>query len=123
MNYYQPYQRPTGEWFYTMRNDDMLYRVGYCVQCSGHATEDEACEHYRQYCLDRARFYGPAEIQPDQNARTRTEQRCAVCDAWTMYFAQYGIGQLDHTPLCEQHLNRDSLEQVAPKVGISISSY
>lgn len=124
MNYYHPYQRSTGEWFYVMVNDGMVYRVGYCAEdaCQGHTTEEEAREHYRQYELDNA-TYRDATTLPEEAQRKQRERHCAVCQAWTRSFAQLGPGRLQIVFLCADHLNRDGLDQAVPTMGDAISSY
>jgi hypothetical protein len=125
MNYYQPYQRPdSGQWFYAMINDGKVYRVGNCADdCPGHASPEDAREHYRQYVLERATYYGPDRLSVDPKSRSRTEYKCAICDEWTIYHAAYGPGNLSHVFLCASHLNRTSLEQAVPSIGDAISSY
>lgn len=118
MNYYQPREllkdgKPTGLWHYTCRNDDRVWPVGYCAQdCPGHATPEEAREHYRQYLLDNARYDG----------YLRDEQRkCEICGAWTQRYAE-GPHIFMHV-LCDEHCNREGLSQVIGTMGDIISSY
>jgi hypothetical protein len=82
-----------------------LSPVGYCANgCLGHATPEEAREHYRQFLIDRfGRF----------NGRFSIPSICCVCGqtathySWVDYhytWEAYG--------LCTVHLNRKGLAQV-----------
>jgi hypothetical protein len=79
--------------------------------CPGHDTAEEACEHYRQYQLDTARYNGhDAESQ----------EKCAVCQEWTQEYAV--VDGWHHYRLCDKHRNREGLEKVHGKVGESWES-
>lgn len=81
------------------------------VPCPGHDTEEEACEHYRQYELDRARYN-----VVDANAK----EKCVVCGEWTQTMATVDCYRTYR--LCESHCNRDALEKLYPAVGDCWSS-
>lgn len=118
MNYYQPRElrnketgKGTGLYHYTCMNDDRIWAVGYCREnCPGHATPDEAREHYRQYELDHARYNG---------AITDMQVPCEVCKAWT---SQCAVVNHHSIFLCYEHLNRETLEQIY-QPGDAISSW
>lgn len=119
MNYYAAREmqdsqgNPSGLWHYTVANDDRVYPVGYCAQeCAGHATPEEAQEHYRLYLLDNARYDG---------VRTNEQKKCAVCGAWTQRFASIPM-VMEIYVLCDDHCNRETLDMVMHRVGQSIES-
>lgn len=127
MNYYQPKEladeagKPTGVWHYTCTNDHKTWPTGYCAQgCTGHATPDEAREHYRQYLLDTADFDG----RLGQSSTSRTERKCEAdgCDVWTDRFASVGPGRMEMHFLCDQHRNRENLDPLVI-AGDVTSSY
>lgn len=105
MNYYGPREitdehgSGTGKWRYTVRNDDRVWAVGYCTDCPGHDTPEEAREHYRQYTLDTA---FEIEVSWPGNA-------CRVCGALTTKGCS-----VDHSLylLCDEHRTREHLDSV-----------
>lgn len=149
MNYYaaRAFLDTNGQkkYHYTCMNDGMIWAVGHCSKfmtcpeckgtmfrvaegkcttcdnegvirnpnpCPGHDTEEDACRHYRAYMLDRARLDGY-----DSN----TQKKCQVegCGKWTQ---KYALVDMDVVHLCEEHLNRDTLEKVYPDIGQIYSS-
>jgi len=118
MNYYGPLQVAghgpyAGRFHYTKHNRRTgTVPVGYCADdCPGHETEEEACEHYRQWLLDNATYHH--SLAPPQS--------CEICGAWTDRLAK-----LPHmvalVPLCEAHHDRDFLDQAVGKIGRSMAS-
>lgn len=108
MNYYGPRERrdehgqPAGLWHYTCRNDDRIWPVGYCAQeCAGHATPEEACDHYKAYQLDH-------ELRLD-NKLADQQRPCEVCGAWTQGCAQ--IGGYTTYVLCDEHRTREAVAE------------
>jgi ferredoxin len=113
MNYYQALKlADTGLYHYTCTNGNHSYAVGYCASgCPGHATPEEAFEHYRQYILDTRVNYDGL----DQN----TQRKCAVCGEWTQHFA---LVESRRYPLCDAHRNREELDKLVIQ-GNVISSW
>ena len=108
----------TGLFRYTMHNDRTgTYAVGHCADdCPGHATEDEACEHYKQYLLSRAIFRGPkTQAWPKDKCQTDG------CELEATHMASIS-GTIGHVyQFCEAHCNRDELAKKM-RVGWSYSS-
>ena len=127
MNYFEARQRQSdGRWNYTKMNGNMVQEVGYCCEfrefppemhvseeeqeerratahkhhTDGHATEEEACECYKQYVLDHRLSLG--------RKMANQKQKCVVCGEWTQLFAEVGMAQL--YVLCTEHNNRGSVE-------------
>ena len=123
MNYLKARQRQIdGRWNYTSMNDGEIYAIGYChafhefdnsipvteqekekhqanshkYHTIGHATEEEACECYRQYLLDH-RLHLNKEMGDQQ-------KKCHICGVWTDQFAEIGINWY---PLCPEHNTRE----------------
>lgn len=120
MNYYQASEiqkdgKGTGKFRYTKHNKRTgTYAVGYCADdCEGHDTEEEACEHYRQYLLN-------------ERVRTGTvlgsKHQCSYegCEEWTQNMAH--IGEASYS-ICQFHNNREDIEKIFPKVGRSFGSH
>lgn len=125
MNYYDAREiiedgKPTGRWRYTRLNKRTgCVAVGYCAEdCPGHATPEEAREHYRQWQLDNARF-------SDGSEKADTLHRCDAegCEEYTMGTAELHGGTRRAFFLCEKHRNRDALEEILPLPGEIMSSY
>lgn len=76
-----------------------------------HATEEEACDCYREYCLDQSLIL--------DNSNPAGQRRCISCGDWTDKYAQ-----VEHSVfyLCEKHCTREEVEKYY-KVGTRISSY
>lgn len=112
--------KPTGLWHYTITNDGHTSPDGYCQGCPGHATKEEAYEHYRQYLLDTASFEGRLV----QSSTSRTEHKCeaADCANWTDRMALVGPGRMEMHFLCDEHRNREHLDPLVV-AGDSASSY
>lgn len=107
--------QPTGLWHYTVYVDSLklTYPIGYCADnCPGHATPDEAREHYRQYLLDEQLTYG------DQQD---VQYRCSACQEWTTGYAHIP-DLVRYWPLCSAHQTREEVEKLFPAVGDSIGS-
>lgn len=79
--------------------------------CSGHATEEEACEHYRRYILDTSVTFHSWDNQ---------KKKCLVCGEWTQKFAL--VDTYTEYDLCPDHCNLEEVEKLYPKVGTSIHS-
>ena len=119
MNYYDAREKadvdgnPSGLWHFTIQNDNHIFPVGYCAQgCSGHATPEEAREHYRLYLLDSARYDG---VTMDEM------RKCEVCGDWTLFYAHIPQSMERHT-LCDAHRNRETLDTVMHRVKQITSS-
>lgn len=120
MNYYDAREmageqgKPSGIWHYTAENDGRIFPVGYCAQgCAGHATPEEAREHYRLYLLDNANY---------EDRLVSTQQKCEVCGEWTQGIASIPVNMESHV-LCDEHRNRETLDKIMYRVGHIVSSY
>lgn len=82
--------------------------------CPGHATEEEACEHYREYLLDRMVIRGPKTSE-------WPKEKCEIdgCNEEATYLAT--LTSFTCYQLCEKHANRTYVSQLF-RVGESISS-
>ena len=98
-------------WHYTCRNDDSIWPVGYCSNnCPGHATAEEAQEHYKQYLLDERVYI---------STNDDTMRKCKECGEWTSDMLMVdGWPRFD---LCKAHQIREVYEKLV-KVGSSASS-
>ena len=123
MNYYQAREllkdgKGTGLWHYTCMNDSAVWPVGNCANgCPGHATPEEACEHQRQYLMDKAVYRGPKQ-------EPWPKHKCALetCNSEATHLIDIP-GTMRHWDVCAEHANRDALASLMPSVGESISSY
>ena len=106
-----------GRWRFTVANKRTgVYAVGPCANdCPGHATPEEACEHFRQGLLNSAIFRGPTE----QTQKPDTQERCEFpgCEEWADGIADVPTQILTYS-LCGKHRNRESLDKVMPKIGV-----
>jgi hypothetical protein len=79
-------------------------RIGYCaLQCTGHASSEEALEHYLQYQLDReTSLWLERRYQPGN---------CEICAERTTLRARLGR---DTKPfvLCQKHQSSGSLKEL-----------
>jgi hypothetical protein len=116
MNYYQASQRiKDGIWHYTAMNDHRIWPVGYCADgCLGHATKEEAEDHYQQWRLDTAHYDGRMSNQ---------QRRCEVCQAWTDGYASIEPGFATLYILCDDHRNRDELAKLLPSPEMIAASW
>lgn len=83
--------------------------------CPGHATPEEAAEHYRQYLLNE-------RLRLDIALSTDVQMRCNAdgCEAWTQHAA--GLGPYSTWPLCDEHRTRETVDALFPSVGESWGS-
>ena len=74
--------------------------------CPGHATAAEACQHYKQYLLDQAKFFGPKTTE-------WPKEKCEVddCSAEATHCAAIP-GEFRRWQLCAAHANRDQLDKL-----------
>ncbi len=149
MNYYEARElvdengKGTGQFHYTVRNDDRIYPVGYCSTYmepsddpywteeakaehrsrkdkyhgpKGHDSKIEACNCYREYELDRLRFYDERTLK-EKPSRL---QLCEIegCENYTASCANVP-GRIRDWMLCTQHLNRESVEKLYPQSEFS----
>jgi hypothetical protein len=117
MNYYGPrsFETDSGKvrWHYTCSNSRIgIWPEGYCRDgCPGHPTAEEACEHMREYLIDRATFSWLNRI-------SGTAVPCEVCGTPTTTFSVVkGLGMPDLRSLCDAHFNREGLDQVLGTPG------
>ena len=73
---------------------------------SGHNTPEEACECYKQYCLD---FHSRFGIEDNH-----VQKKCKVCGEWTTLYALVDSSVFQ---LCEKHNNRDEVEKLFKTPG------
>ncbi len=149
MNYYDARQRSDDKrWDYTVANKRTgTYAIGYCTgwdpktleyftekfgaseaemffkdqeerskfknkyHDNGHETKEEACACYRSYLLDHHLSFDSYKDE---------QRKCVICQSWTQKYAS--VSHEADYPLCEQHLNRESVEKLY-HVGYSMSSY
>lgn len=121
MNYYQPRQLrgPDGQalplWHYTCQNGARIWPVGACaISCPGHATADEAREHYRAWLIANADMDG-MQVEP--------WGPCLVCQKRTPHVVALGPGRMDLYALCDEHRTREHLATVVELPGDTVSSW
>ncbi|MEN6550031.1 MAG: hypothetical protein ABFE07_28650 [Armatimonadia bacterium] len=125
MNYYQPCQlanadgSPSGVWHYTKKwgSEGVLMPIGYCAQGGAehaHKSAEEACECYKTYLLDQARYN--LAVSPSSRPRCRV----LSCPHYTGEAAE-----IDHIlyALCPEHMNRKTLSEVFGEVGQGCASW
>lgn len=78
--------------------------------CPGHETEEGACEHFKEFMLDKAQHNVRFEISP-----------CAVCGSPTTRGAKTVAHLAWH--LCRKHNNRDGLSTAIGKIGNFIAPF
>lgn len=95
-------------WHYTRHNKRSgTYPIGYCAHdCPGHATAEEAREHYKQYLLDNATFKDDS-AEPEHLHRCEVEG-CKTLTDGSVSMPGYGV----HRTLCKDHRNRETLEKI-----------
>jgi len=77
--------------------------------CQGHDTEEDACEHYKQYLLDNIRY----------TKSSSSMHKCRICGEWTTGIADVSMSQ--YYTICEEHQNRESMATIV-SVGVSWES-
>lgn len=116
MNHYDARQIEAGPrkglWLYTSYNKRCgTVPVGHCAgDCPGHATAEDAREHFRQWQINTARF-SPGPADPE------CLHRCHVpgCGQYTAGYAQVRHG--GPFWLCDAHRDPVALASVVPSVG------
>lgn len=109
MNYLMARQLRQGGWHFTAMRDQLVWAIGYCREHGPHFTQEEAERCFHKYELDNAHF--DARIAP------HTQHLCEFpgCRKWTQMGARWGWGGVGHlTLLCDEHRNREGLEQAHP---------
>lgn len=76
----------------------------------GHATEEEACNCYKQYLLDQR--FRVNKLRDQMN-------RCEVCKEFSQYYAEVGNYRLHF--VCEKHANREDVGKLV-EIGESWES-
>lgn len=93
----------SGLWHYTNCNDDYVYPVGYCAQdCPGHATEGEACEHYKQYLIDEM-----TRISPKTGVWPKHKCKVEGCENEGTH--AISVGGYSYYEVCEEHADKGTL--------------
>lgn len=119
MNYYGPLELMkdgvgSGLWHYTRTHNDITIAVGYCAEnCPGHATPEEAREHYKQYMLDTA-------LDLNTGTDTKAQHPCEICGGWCQTYAT--VGGMPAWYLCDAHRTKEGVASIY-RVGNEISSY
>jgi len=84
--------------------------IGACEDCAGHATAQEAIEHYRSGLLE----WHLHEIdEPGDHSAEQVERKCAVCGELTQGGMSIILDKFSlswHFPLCSIHRTRASVE-------------
>jgi hypothetical protein len=139
MAWYSPRQKENERWYYTCENSAGCFDIGNCSQfiscpkcratydtpnidceqckntrfisnpnaCNGHDTPEDAIEHYRQYCLDSA----------IKVINENEQHKCLICQKWTQIFIAFkDTTYSKEYYLCEEHSNRDGLDQVTKPI-------
>lgn len=102
MNHYKARQKEVSKlWHYTCANDDFIYPVGYCADnCPGHATEQEAKDHYKEYLLDNVQI-----ITPDDK-KLWPKYKCDVKECNNQGDHSVNFRGYSYHNLCKDHTNR-----------------
>ncbi|MCK9558274.1 MAG: hypothetical protein M0R50_09580 [Candidatus Cloacimonetes bacterium] len=113
MNYYQPREiirdkKPCGLYHYTCRNDDQIWPVGLCAEdCPGHATPEEAREHWREYLIQGIQF--------DKITHEWPKDKCQVeeCNeqATMIGSTKNEPGRFIHKLLCDKHATSEEMSK------------
>jgi RecJ-like exonuclease len=82
--------------------------------CPGHATPEEAEEHYKQYLLDHSEFYSKTKEWPKDKCNV------AKCENEGTIYGR--MGNNDYL-LCDLHATKEALSDVYGQVGQIWSSY
>lgn len=108
MNHYGAVQGDDGRYRYLAQRGDAWTAEGYCGDCDGHATADDADAHFTAYLLDTR-----LSLNLGDPAQAWT---CAVdgCDQPTHRRAEC-YGQV--WPLCAIHMTRATVAQLMPRIG------
>lgn len=124
MNYYQPREmtengKGIGKFRFTCRNDKQIWAVGYCAEdCPGHATPEEAREHYLKYLLDGIEIKGPQDFG-------WPKEKCSVegCETEANHLATTrDPGRFYKIPLCTLHATmEEAVKQI--QAGDFFGSY
>lgn len=101
-----------GKWVYGGTNQYTgAFSIGYCTQCTGHNSKEEAIEHYQQYLIEHTQYWHQKQCRA-----------CRICGQWSTGMAELsGIAGL--FPLCSEHRNRKGVEQIVKQlIGHTTSS-
>ena len=95
-----------GKWRWTVYNDNTkrVYASGYCGDCPGHETADEAAAHHHEYQLDHMML-----------SETDSQHHCAKCGDWTALWAGVRLG--GSYPLCAIHRTREIVAELTGLPG------
>jgi hypothetical protein len=124
MNYYQPREltkdgKPTGLFHYTCRNDDHIWPVGLCASgCPGHATEQEAREHWRLYLIQGIEFTPITQEWPKEKCESAGCSEQAIMTGCT----KNEPGVFNHRRFCTKHATPEEMSKFID-AGDSMSSY
>jgi hypothetical protein len=123
MNYYKPREilkdgKPVGLYHYTCRNDNQVWPVGLCVDCPGHKTKEEACEHWRQYLIQGIEFVRITQEWPKEKCEVEGCNNQATMVGSTK---NEPGGFIRHC-FCEEHATQEEMSKFI-YAGESISSY
>lgn len=73
--------------------------------CPGHATPDEACDHYKQYLVDHTRISEPKSVE-------WPKYKCSVKDCNEEGNRMANVQGSMYFELCEKHANKDVLNEL-----------
>ena len=124
MNHYKPREitkegKPTGLFHYTCRNDNQIWPVGPCADgCPGHATTDEAREHYRQWLIDGITFYAETQEWPKEKCESEGCNQQATF--WGV--SRNEPGQFNQRRFCKDHATKEEMAKFID-AGDCSSSY
>lgn len=120
MHYAPRRRKESGRWDYTCRQGQHVWPVGYCsgrdpdagcadqtlskFHTGGHETKEEALACYKRYLLDHyLRLDG---FLTDEGSE------CKICGVATRKMAHVRGEAIFFAHLCDEHLNRESVEQI-----------
>ena len=111
--------KPTGKYHYTCRNDNRIWPVGLCAEgCPGHATPEEASEHWRAYLIQGIEFNKITQEWPKEKCEAEGCNEQATMIGCT----KNEPGVFNHRRFCDTHAVPEEFAKFID-AGDSISSY
>jgi hypothetical protein len=107
VNYAKSRQRlDDGLWDFTFTRDKVTRRTSPCSEECKHATQEEADQHFYDWCLD----------QVEEIHLANQMLKCRICGEWTdKEFGNRHLGMyFGPIPLCDKHRNKEGLKQAEP---------
>jgi hypothetical protein len=124
MNYYQPREllkdgKQSGLFHYTCKNDNVVWPVGLCAEgCTGHATPDEAREHWREYLIQGIQFSKITQEWPKEKCQVEGCNEQATMTGST----KNEPGRFLYKLFCDKHATTEEMAKFIDP-GDAISSY